>query len=158
MKAIKDLADGTAPGPEMFPSILKRKLAFLVLFLVYSDNGVSPAGLLPQVASRLSLIPYVNSGKDTDLRESQMLFLFPCAIAGVIESITYHRALPVVEPQARPAQCAYRRNRGAGMLLAGLVDFADRALFGGSLCFVVSSDISSVFGDASHWNLVVAPR
>ena len=157
-KAIRGMTSGKAPGPDGFPTEIYKNLPALIPVLARLTNLIYATGVFPKLLRRVFLVPLVKPGKDPHKVESRRPISLLCTAVKIIESILYHRMLPLAEPRLSPAQYAYRRDRGTEMCLVEMMDMLHRALRRRRFCYLISFDIEGAFDNVSHWHLMEGLR
>ena len=74
----------------------------------------------------------------------------------MLEGATYHRSLRKEDGGLAQRQHAYRRERGAEMLLRELTDFAHQSVSQGHYVYLVPLDVEGAFDSVPHRKLMRA--
>ena len=111
-------------------------------------------GTIPVTLRRVHLIPIFKAGKYPHLASSRRPISLLSTEVKLAESVIYHRIPLGEEDKLAVEQFAKRRERGAEMHLVRLMDFTQRALCRGRLCYLVSYDVAGAFDNVSHTHLM----
>ena len=74
----------------------------------------------------------------------------------ILEGVTYHGVIDGVEGQLDGHRCAYRRARGAEMVLIDVMDYARRYLSSPRFVYLVSYDVAGAFDGVLRHRLMKA--
>ena len=111
-------------------------------------------GTIPVTLRRVHLVPIFKAGKDPHLASPRRPISLLSTEVKLAESVIYHRIPPGEEDKLAVEQFAYRRERGTEMHLVSLMDFMQRALYRGRLCYLVSYDVAGAVDNVSHAHLM----
>ena len=156
LKAIYGQSSKKSPGPDLFPAELYKKLSVLKEYTTAFIDLIIRKGVIPKTLKRIYLVPITKPGKDPRSVDSRRPIALLCVIIKILETVVYHRLLPVVEPHLTPCQYAYRRGRGTEFLLIEVMDRVHRALLGGQHVYLASFDIRGAFDTVPHSELMAA--
>ena len=153
-KAISSLTSGKTPGPDGLPTEVLKNLNSLVPYLATLFTGIFKSGSIPEPLRRVHMVMINKPGKDPRDPNSKRPISLINVIMKMLESVIYHRMLPVVEPHLHPNQYAYRRARGTEHHLVSMLDGIHRALLLQQNVYVISFDIAGAFDTVSHSRLL----
>ena len=147
---------GRAAGPDKIPAETYRYLLSQDGVLATLFSHMLEGNETPAILRRSYTLPFDKAGKDHSQCAGKRTVPLLNTFTKLLEAVLARLLKMVLGAVIANSQRAYRRQRSAELLLAGLGSFARDSARGGEKFYMVGWEIEGAFDNANLWMLVRA--